>query len=143
MVHGAILKTTGPVPADSRQFVLFFFFFFHLSYTCSRWASTLPSYQCLWPLRIFPSLPSSRLTNFHGDASSAVCTGYVFIYNYSMPITYKRVYINRVRLSILLVVRCTGKNDISLPSFEPENLVSRNGFGCPVPRQPAHPPHLG
>ena len=26
----------------------------------------------------------------------------------------------------------------SLSPFAPENLVSRDGFGCPVPRQPAH-----
>ena len=26
----------------------------------------------------------------------------------------------------------------SLSAFAPENLVSRNGFGSPVPRQPAH-----
>ena len=28
--------------------------------------------------------------------------------------------------------------NISLSPFAPENLVSRNGFGSPVPRQPAH-----
>ena len=28
--------------------------------------------------------------------------------------------------------------DISLYSFAPENLVSRDRFGSPVPRQPAH-----
>ena len=28
--------------------------------------------------------------------------------------------------------------NISLSPFEPENLVSRDGFGSPVPRQPAH-----
>ena len=28
---------------------------------------------------------------------------------------------------------------ISLSPFAPENLVSRDGFGSPVPRQPAHP----
>ena len=28
--------------------------------------------------------------------------------------------------------------DISLSPFAPENLVSRHGFGSPVPRQPAH-----
>ena len=41
-------------------FFLFLFFFFNLTY--SRWTSSLPS--CLWSLRIFPSLPSSRLTIF-------------------------------------------------------------------------------
>ena len=32
---------------------------------------------------------------------------------------------------------------ISLIPFAPENLVSRDGFGCPVPRQPAYSPHSG
>ena len=49
-----------------------------------------------------------------------------------------RVWINRVRLPILLVVSCTGKMNLSLSPFAPENLVSRDGFGSPVPRQPAH-----
>ena len=30
------------------------------------------------------------------------------------------------------------KNNISLSAFAPENLVSRDGFGSPVPRQLAH-----
>ena len=30
------------------------------------------------------------------------------------------------------------ENDIFLSAFAPENLVSRDGFGSPVPRQPAH-----
>ena len=38
---------------------------------------------------------------------------------------------NRVGLPILLVVSSTGL-------FVPENLVSRDEFGSPVPRQPAH-----
>ena len=49
-----------------------------------------------------------------------------------------RAWINRVRLPILLVVSSTGKMNISLSSFAPENLSSRNGFGSSVPRQPAH-----
>ena len=49
-----------------------------------------------------------------------------------------RVRINRVKLPILLVASCAGKMNISLFSFAPENLVSRDGFGSPVPRQPAH-----
>ena len=49
-----------------------------------------------------------------------------------------RVWINRVRLAILLVVSWTGKVHISLSPFAPENLVSRNGFGSPVPRQPGY-----
>ena len=42
-----------------------------------------------------------------------------------------RVWINWKRLPIPLVV-----SKISLFLFAPENLVSRNGFGSPVPRQP-------
>ena len=40
--------------------LFFFFSFFNLNYI--RWTSSLPS--CLWSLRIFPSLPGSRLTIF-------------------------------------------------------------------------------
>ena len=49
-----------------------------------------------------------------------------------------RVWINRVRLPMLRVVSSTGKMNISLFTFAPENLVSRDSFGIPVPRQPAH-----
>ena len=50
------------------------------------------------------------------------------------------VRINRVRLPIiiLIVVGRTGKMNISLSPTAPENLVSRDGFGSPVPRQSAH-----
>ena len=48
------------------------------------------------------------------------------------------VWINRVRILILLVVSWTKKMNISLSAFAPENLVSLDGFGSPVPRQPAH-----
>ena len=43
-----------------------------------------------------------------------------------------RVCINRVRLPILHVVSWTGKMHVSLSSFAPENLVSRDGFGSPA-----------
>ena len=36
------------------------------------------------------------------------------------------------------MVSSTGKTNISFSAFVPENLVSRDGFGSPVPRQPAH-----
>ena len=49
-----------------------------------------------------------------------------------------RVWINRVRLPILLVVSWTGETDISPSPFSPENLVSRDRFGSPALRQPAH-----
>ena len=57
--------------------------------------------------------------------------------------TYSSVWINRVRLSILLVVSWTGKMNICLSPCVPENLVSRDGFSRPVPRQHAHSPYSG
>ena len=35
-------------------------------------------------------------------------------------------------------VQLNRKMNISLSTFVPENLVSRDEFGSPVPRQPAH-----
>ena len=49
-----------------------------------------------------------------------------------------RVWINRVKVAILLVVSWRGKIGIPLSAFAPEDLVSRDGFGNFVPRQPAH-----
>ena len=54
-----------------------------------------------------------------------------------MVISYSRVWINRVRLLILLVVSWTEMN-IFLSPYVPESLVSRDGFSRPVPRQLAH-----
>ena len=54
-----------------------------------------------------------------------------------------RVWINRVRLPILNVVSWTGKLNVSLSAFAPNNLVSRDGFGSPVPRQPVHSLYSG
>ena len=58
-------------------------------------------------------------------------------------ITYSRVWINRVRLPILLVVSWTGKMNIPLSLHVPDNLVSRDGFSRPVPRQLAHSLYSG
>ena len=49
-----------------------------------------------------------------------------------------KVRINGVRVPILLVVSSTGKINISLSPFAPWNLVSLDGFGSSVPRQPVH-----
>ena len=63
-------------------------------------------------------------------------------YYVCMVITHHTSHIARVsinpRLPILLVVSLTGKMKNSLSPFAPVNLVSRDGFGSPVPRQPAH-----
>ena len=63
---------------------------------------------------------------------------YYVQYGHITHILIARVWINRVRLPILLVVSRTGKMNTSLSPFAPENLVSRNVFGSPVPLQPAH-----
>ena len=49
-------------------------------------------------------------------------------YRYVWPSHIARVRINRVKVFF------------PLSPFAPENLVSRDGFGSPVPRQPAHLP---
>ena len=53
-------------------------------------------------------------------------------------ITSSRVWIDRVRLLILLVVSGTGKMNILLSPYVPESLIPRDGFSRPVLRQPAH-----
>ena len=52
--------------------------------------------------------------------------------------TYSKRRIDRVRLPILHMVSSTGKMNIFLSAFAHENLVSRDGIGSLVPRQPAH-----
>ena len=47
-----------------------------------------------------------------------------------------RPWINRVRLPILLVVSSKEKMNISLSAFAPVNLVSGDGFGSLITRQP-------
>ena len=60
-----------------------------------------------------------------------------------MVITYSRVWVNLVvRLPILLGSAEQGKINVYV-AFAPENLASRDGLSCPVPRQPAHSPHSG
>ena len=62
-----------------------------------------------------------------------------YVHMYVCMVTHiGRIWINRVRLPILLVFSLTGKLDIYRSAFVPENLVSRDGFGSPVPHQPAH-----
>ena len=67
------------------------------------------------------------------DSIEAVCMVITYMYGH-------RVWINWVRLPILLVISRTRKIDISRSPFAPENIISRDGFGRPVPRQPAHSP---
>ena len=62
----------------------YFFSFFFLNLTYSRWTSSLPS--CLWSQRIFPSLPGSRLTIFYRDASSPLLQ----LVNQWLNFTYSR-----------------------------------------------------
>ena len=72
------------------------------------------------------------LVELMGHHNSATLAATVHTMNVSSHIA--RVRINRVRLPILLVVSGTGKMNISLSPFVLENLVSRDGFGSPVPR---------
>ena len=63
---------------------------------------------------------------------------YVYVVCNRTVMTYSRVWINRVRFPILLVVSWTGKMNIPLSPYVPENFVSRDGFGSSAPRPPAH-----
>ena len=65
---------------------------------------------------------------------------YVCMYRHHI---YSRVWINRVRLPILLAVSWTGKMNIPLSPYVPESLVSRDGFSRPISRQPVHSPYSG
>ena len=58
---------------------------------------------------------------------------YVCVYGHS----YSKSIDQPGRLPVLHVVSWTGKMNISLSAFVPKNLVSRDGFGSPGPRQPA------
>ena len=69
---------------------------------------------------------------------TCVCTVITYNVCVCMATHIARVWINRVRLSILFLVSWTGENNISLYALAPEKLVSRDGFGNPDPRQPAH-----
>ena len=79
-----------------------FFFFFNLTY--SRWTSSLPS--CLWSLRIFPSVPGSRLTIFYRDVISAflqlVKQWLNFTYSRSHAFRYERKNTNPTSVRIKL-----------------------------------------
>ena len=63
---------------------------------------------------------------------------YIVFVLFCLVCTVITYYGNRERLPILLVVSSTGKMFFSLSPFAPENLVSQDGFGNPVPHQPAH-----
>ena len=76
--------------------------------------------------------------NLNMGVHGSLCLAWQHVLRSRMERHTAKVRINRVRLSILLVVSGIGKMNISLSPFAPENLVSRNGFGSPVPRQPAH-----
>ena len=66
------------------------------------------------------------------------CIMYLCMFN-----TFSRVWINRAWLPILLVVSSTGKMFPPTSPFASENLVTRDGLGRLVPRQPAYFPYSG
>ena len=47
-----------------------------------------------------------------------------------------------VWLPVLLLISWNRENKFPLSLFVPEILVSRDGFGRPIPRHPAHSPNL-
>ena len=91
----------------------FFFFFFHLTY--SRWTSSLLS--CLWSLRIFPSLPGSRLTIFSSRCKFSTLTTrqpmvkfYLLLTSPRFPLRKKehKSYFGKNRTHDFRTSRCAG-----------------------------------
>ena len=76
------IPTVNHWVAECNRMAHFLYFFKNLPH--SRWTSSLPS--SLWPLRIFPSLPGSRLTIFYRDASSSILQ----LVNQWLKFTYTR-----------------------------------------------------
>ena len=98
-----------------------------------------------WQPRVLLGMVEARSVNVKKTTTTTTTyeispefRGGVHLFNRS-----KIVWINRVSLPILLDVSWTGKINIPLSLFAPEDLISRDGFSCPVPRQPAHSPYSG
>ena len=87
-------------------------------------------YVSMYGHHLYVSYVWSSLTRIY------VWSSLLWMYVWSSHIA--RVWINWVKLPILLVISSTGKMNISLSPFAPEDLVSRDGLGSPVPRQPAY-----
>ena len=121
---------------------LFLLFLFVMS-----WGLLLfPLYICviyvtLYPYHRVPPLSVWAVFKVRAGPHDCIAVFRSWFYGYMyvcMATHIARVWINRVRLPVLHVVSWTWKMNISLSTFVPENLVSWDGFGSPVPRQPAH-----
>ena len=95
--------------------------------TYSRWTSSLPS--CLWSLRIFPSLPGSRLTIFSSRCKFSTLTtrqpmvGFYLLTFPRFPLRKKehKSYLGKNRTHDFRTSRCAGylldhSGDEGLPS---------------------------
>ena len=67
------------------------------------------------------------------DSSTCIYVPGMYFHTYSKSMNQPGMAANSARGQ-----RNRGKLQISLSAFALENLVSRDGFGSPVPRQPAH-----
>ena len=63
---------------------------------------------------------------------------YVCMYAYMYSHTYSKIMDQPGRIANAARGQLNREFFFSLSPFTPENLVSRDGFGSPVPRQPAH-----
>ena len=55
-----------------------------------------------------------------------------------MDITYSKGKDQPGKVANCALSQLNRENDFFLSPFAPEISASRNGFGCPVPRQPGH-----
>ena len=79
--------------------------------------------------------------NSRAESTITTTTTTMYVYMYVCMVTHieGRVSVGQpVKVAIPARGQLNRGNFISLSVFVPENLVSRQGFGSPVPRQPAN-----
>ena len=94
-----------------------------------------------WSLRSYyiwlkSSSPQTLVASLYISLCMYVCM-YVCMFVF-MVITYNKSKDQPGKVANSARGQLNGEINISLSPFAPENLVSREGFGSPVPRQPAH-----
>ena len=133
-IHACASAATGSLPINNKLSVCaLFFFLFFFSLEMSLFPSIALSFlfsPCM-ESTLFVFLPGGIfLPCGHGlDFDISLC-----IYGH----TYSKRKYQPGKVAHPARGQLDRKMNISLSPFAPENLVPRDGFGSPVPRQPAH-----
>ena len=113
-LEGAAVQPIGLLYRCEGTLDWYFYFYFFLHLTYSRWISSLPS--CLWSQRIFPSLPGSRLTIFLSRCKFSTLTTrqpmvvfYLLTFpRFPLPRKEHKSYFGKNRTHDFRTSRCTG-----------------------------------